>query len=84
MILNIALVLLALTATGFVYRLIVGPSITDRALAVDGIVVTGLATIAITAIKTNNIAFLPVLVVITLVGFVSSSAAARFIEGQDR
>lgn len=70
-----------LAAAGcFSYRLARGPSLTDRVVALDGLLVAGVATIAADAIRTGNGSFLPVAVVVTLVGFVSTAIMARFIE----
>jgi multisubunit Na+/H+ antiporter MnhF subunit len=70
-----------LVAAGcFAYRLARGPSLADRALAVDGMLITGVAAIATNAVDTGRGAFLPVAVVVTLVGFVSTAIVARYIE----
>lgn len=71
---------LGLAAICFAVRLALGPGLPDRVIAVDGLIVTGVGAIAVRAMQTGNGAFLPVLVVVTLVGFVSTAASARFIE----
>ena len=76
-----AFVLLALAACGFGYRLVFGPSLTDRVLGVDGLIVVGVSSLAVRAMQTGEGAFLPVAVVATLVGFVGTGIVARFIEG---
>jgi multicomponent Na+:H+ antiporter subunit F len=65
-------VVLALAALGFGYRLLAGPSLADRVIGVDGLLVVGVSAIALRAMQTGEGAFLPVAVV------------ARFIEGQGR
>jgi multicomponent Na+:H+ antiporter subunit F len=77
-------VVLALAALGFGYRLLAGPSLADRVIGVDGMLVVGVSAIALTAMQTGEGAFLPVAVVATLVGFVGTAVVARFIEGQGR
>jgi multisubunit Na+/H+ antiporter MnhF subunit len=77
---SLILVVLALAAICFMVRLVLGPTLPDRVIAMDGLIVTGVATIAVRAMQTGDGAFLPVLVVLTLVGFVSTAAAARFVE----
>ena len=77
-----AFVLLALAALGFGYRLVAGPSITDRVLGMDGLLVVGMSAITLHAMRTGQGAFVPVAVVAALVGFVSTGVVARFIEGQ--
>jgi multicomponent Na+:H+ antiporter subunit F len=77
-------VVLALAALGFGYRLLAGPSLADRVVGVDGLLVVGVSAIALRAMQTGEGAFLPVTVVATLVGFVGTAVVARFIEGQGR
>jgi multicomponent Na+:H+ antiporter subunit F len=76
-----ALVLQAVAAVGFGYRLVAGPSLTDRMVGLDGMLVVGVSALALRAMATGEGAFLPVAVVATLVGFVGTAAVARFIEG---
>ena len=64
------------------YRLLKGPTLADRVIAMDGLLVVGVSAIALRAMQTGRGAFLPVAVVITLVGFVSTTVIARFIEEQ--
>ena len=75
-------VVLALAAVGFGYRLLAGPSLADRVIGIDGLLVVGVSAIAVRAMQTGEGAFLPVAVVATLVGFVGTAVVARFIEGQ--
>jgi len=77
-----AVTLLVLAAAGAAYfsRLVRGPGLSERVIAVDGLIVVGISAIAVHAMSTGRGSFLPVLVVITLVGFVGTAAAARFIE----
>jgi len=75
-----ALVVQALAALGFGYRLVAGPSLTDRVVGLDGLLVVGVSSIALHAMATGEGAFLPVAVVITLVGFIGTAVVARFIE----
>ncbi|QXC59173.1 hypothetical protein KSP35_12205 [Aquihabitans sp. G128] len=76
------LVLLALAFVLFAFRLLVGPSLADRVLALDGMIVSGIATLVVRAVDTGDGTFLPVAVVFTLVGFIGTAVVARFIEGQ--
>jgi multisubunit Na+/H+ antiporter MnhF subunit len=77
-------VVLALAALGFGYRLLAGPSLADRVIGVDGMLVVGVSAIALRAMQTGEGAFLPVAVVASLVGFVGTAVVARFIERQGR
>lgn len=73
---------LAVAFTLFFGRLLVGPSLSDRVLALDGMIVCGIATLVVRAVDTGDGTFLPVAVVFTLVGFIGTAVIARFIEGQ--
>lgn len=80
---GLTFVVLGLAAALLFGRLLRGPSLADRVIAVDGLVVTGISALVVDAVRTGDGSFLPVAVVFTLVGFVSTSVIARFIEGQD-
>jgi multicomponent Na+:H+ antiporter subunit F len=75
-------VILALAAALFGYRLCVGPSLADRVVALNGLVLAGMGAIATHAAHTADGAFLPTLVAIALVGPISNGMIARFIEGR--
>ena len=77
---DVSLVALGLAAVLFAWRLYAGPTLADRANAMSGMLTAGAAAIAVHAIDTGNSAYLPVVVVITLVGFVGTAMVARFIE----
>ncbi len=81
----IATAALLLAAAGcFAYRLLVGPSLADRVLAVDGLLVVGMAAVAAHAVHTGIGAYIPTIVIAALVGFISTGVVARFIEGRGR
>jgi multicomponent Na+:H+ antiporter subunit F len=75
-----ALVMLAVAGACFVARLVIGPTLADRVVALDGLVVTLISAIALDAALTGSPLFVDAVVVIALVGFVGTAAAARFIE----
>lgn len=75
-----ALVMLALAAMCFSYRLVSGPSLADRVIALNGLTLVGMGAIAAYAAHTGSGAFLPALVALALVGPISSGMIARFIE----
>lgn len=79
----LTLSLLGTAAFLFFVRLLVGPSLTDRVLAIDGMIVCGITVMVVRAVDTGDGDFLPVAVIFTLIGFVSTAVIARFIEGQD-
>ena len=77
-------VLLGLAGLGFGFRLLRGPFLADRVMGLDGLLIVGVSVIAVRAMQTGSGAFLPVAVLVTLLGFISTGVIARFIEGQGR
>lgn len=75
-------VVLALAFVCFAYRLLAGPTLADRVIAIDGMLLVGLSMIVVNAVDTGRGAFLQVAVMLTLVGFIGTAVVARFIEGQ--
>jgi multicomponent Na+:H+ antiporter subunit F len=75
-----AMALLAGAGACFVARLVKGPSLADRVIALDGLVITLVSAMALDTARTGSPVFLDAVVVIALVGFVGTAAAARFIE----
>ncbi len=76
-------VMLGAAAAITVLRLLLGPSVLDRVVALDmllAIVQCGLATFAALTLDSSSV---PVLVVVSLLGFVGSVSIARFL-GQER
>ena len=73
-------VILAAALACFTIRLALGPSLADRTIALNGIVLVGLGGIATYAAHTGNGAFLPAVVALALVGPIANGMIARFIE----
>lgn len=70
----------ALTAT---IRLVRGPHLADRIIALDLILAVLAARIAVASARTGTQFLTPVLVGITLVAFVGTVLVARYIEARD-
>ena len=79
---TVTYIALGLAAALFAFRLLRGPSIADRVIGIDGLIVTGIALIIVRAMDTSQGAFLPAAVVLALVSFISTSIVARYIEGR--
>ncbi len=73
-------VLLALSAGLFCYRLLAGPALADRLVALNGLVICGMGALAVHALHTGLGSFLPTLVVVALVGPIGNGMIARYIE----
>lgn len=77
---TIALVLLAASAVIFMVRAVIGPSVIDRVIAVDALLVVTVSGLAVHASATGRATYIDVAVVVGLLGFVGTGVAARFIE----
>jgi multicomponent Na+:H+ antiporter subunit F len=74
--------ILTAAAALFGCRLCLGPSLADRVVALNGLVLVGMGAIATHAAHTAVGAFLPTLVAISLVGPIGNGMIARFIESR--
>ena len=70
--------ILAVAAALLVIRLTIGPTLLDRAIALDAIVTVVICGLVIEAAVNRHTTTLPILLVLTMVGFVGSVSIARF------
>lgn len=78
---DLALVGLAVAFALSLIRGLVGPTLADRAMAADVCLYAVVAALALLAIRQRAEAFLDVVLVATLLGFLASVALAWLIEG---
>lgn len=71
---------LAVAAVLVLVRLVRGPSVPDRIVALDTLLQVVVAGIAVAAAMTRDGSFLAVLVAVALLGFVGTVTVARFVE----
>jgi multisubunit Na+/H+ antiporter MnhF subunit len=76
----LALVLLLVAGACYLVRLVVGPSLADRIVALDGLVVVIVAAVLVDAVRDDSPRFLDLALVVAMIGFVGATAAARFVE----
>lgn len=76
----LAMILVVLGGVCFVVRAIIGPSLADRVVAVDGLVVTLVSAVILDSIRSGTSWFIDVALVVAFVGVVGTVAGARFIE----
>lgn len=79
----VCVAMLAVAAVCAVARMTVGPTLLDRAVALDVFVAVGICALAMEAAWTRHSFTLPILLVLTLLGFVGSVSVARFTKGSD-
>jgi len=76
---NITLMMLALATAGALYRVIKGPTLPDRTIAIDSIAINMIGIIAVVSIKLNTLHFVDVILVIGILGFIGSVAFSKFL-----
>ncbi len=79
-VLFLALSLLALSILFSLFRVIKGPSMPDRVVALDAIGINLVAAVAILSIVFDTYAFLEIMLLLGILAFVSTIALSKFIE----
>jgi multicomponent Na+:H+ antiporter subunit F len=86
-ILNVSLALalgaLALAIMVCFVRIVRGPTLPDRVLALDLLAIAGAGLMAVAGISFDSDVFLDVALILVVTGFVGTAAFARFIEGRE-
>ncbi|MEW9919763.1 K+/H+ antiporter subunit F [Marimonas sp. MJW-29] len=75
----LAFVAVALAQVMSMIRLVIGPSVGDRILALDTMVVNAIGLIVLLGIAQGSRIYFEVTLIIAMLGFVSTVAYARFI-----
>ena len=81
---NAALLMIALALFIALYRVVQGPTLPDRMVAVDLIGTSSVCLMVLAATATKESAFLDAAVVIALLGFLGTVAYARYAERKGR
>ena len=76
---SITLAVLSIAFILTAVRVVIGPELSDRVLALDMLVSIGIGFIAVIAIKTGFTLYLDIAIALSLVGFLSTVAFARYI-----
>ena len=79
-ILIFALVFFMLAIGLLLYRVIVGPTLPDRAIALDTIGVNLISAIAIVSIVLNTKAFLEAILILGILAFIGTIAFSTYVE----
>lgn len=61
-------------------RLVIGPTIADRVIALDLLATMGIGIVAAYAIATNQAAFMDIAIIVALIGFLGTVAFAYYLE----
>lgn len=82
-VLVLCVVILGLAALLLVVRITLGPTMLDRVVALDALVAVVICGLALEAAVHRHTTTLPILGVLSLLGFVGSVSVARFTRGSD-
>ncbi len=74
-----ALLLLTISFFLTVYRVIVGPTLPDRIIALDMLVGVAIGFIAVMGVRTGYYLYVDIAIALGLVGFLTTVAFARFV-----
>ena len=74
---------LAVAALLLVVRIALGPTMLDRVVALDVLVAVMICGLGLEAAVNQHTTTLPILVVLSLLGFVGSVSVARFTQGSE-
>lgn len=76
----VCMVGLSLAAALCLVRLVLGPTVPDRIVALDSLLYVVVSGIAVSAAARRDGSFLAVLLAVALLGFVGTVTVARFVE----
>lgn len=79
-VMKIALLGISISILGLVYRVIKGPSMHDRVIALDAIGINLIALVALTSIVLKTSAYLEAILLLGILSFVGTIAFAKFLE----
>lgn len=84
MVVTVAFAMLVVAASLCLVRLAKGPTLADRVLALDTLLIVGVIGVGVDAARARSGVYLDVLLVVALVAFIGTSAVARYIERRER
>ena len=80
LLLAVAYLMLVVALVLFMYRLVRGPDVVDRVVALDGVLITIMGAILVEASRTGSPWSIDTVIVVALLGFVATGVLARFVE----
>lgn len=79
-VLNISLVIIAISAVLSSYRVFIGPSLPDRIIALDTIGINIIGLVAILSVVLDTQAFLDIILLIGILAFIGTISFSKFLE----
>ncbi|KOP80060.1 Na(+)/H(+) antiporter subunit F1 [Cytobacillus solani] len=77
---KIAILCMSIAILGLIYRLIKGPSMPDRIVALDAIGINLVAIVALVSIFLDTNAFLEVILLLGILSFIGTVAFSKYLE----
>ncbi len=75
-----AIACFAFAALCSTYRVLVGPGLAERVMALDVTLISLMGAVAVDAARRDDTTYLVLLVVIAIIGFTATVAASKFLE----
>lgn len=75
----VALIVLGLALLLSIVRIIIGPTLSDRVLALDLMTVVAMGFVGAVAVRTGLMLYLDIAIALALLGFLATVALARYI-----
>nr|WP_174728262.1 Na(+)/H(+) antiporter subunit F1 [Mesobacillus harenae] len=75
-----ALLCIAIAMLGLIYRLVKGPTVPDRVVALDALGINLIAVIALVSIILKTNAFLEIILLIGILAFIGTVAFSKYLE----
>ncbi len=80
----IILPVLAVSTMIIFIRFLIGPKLSDRVVALDLLLTTGIGMIAVYSVITNQPAFLDIAMIMALIAFLGTVAFAYYLEKREK
>ncbi|GLQ55026.1 cation:proton antiporter [Devosia nitrariae] len=75
----IGLIVLSLAMVLVIVRIVIGPTLPDRVLALDALTTVALGFVCVIAVRTGLMLYLDIAIALALLGFLATVALARYI-----
>ncbi|WP_033541065.1 Na(+)/H(+) antiporter subunit F1 [Planococcus sp. CAU13] len=76
----IALAIVSTAFAGLLYRLVKGPTVADRVVALDALGISLVSIVALLSLITETEFFLEIILLLSILSFIGTAAFAKFIE----
>ena len=81
---TIAIAIFVMAAIVATIRLLLGPGLAERIIALDVTLISFMGAVSVHAAHTDSTAYLALLVVLAIIGFTATVSAARFLQHENK